>query len=322
MAVRIKTRKVVIIGAGHVGAHCASSLMNRHLVNEIVFLDMNPEAARAQVLDLDDLAAGMGDSFDIRLGDYSDCEDAKFVVVTAGRSRRPGESRLDMLAGTKKIMDSIIDPLKDSGFRGFLISVSNPSDVVAEYLYRKMGLPRTQVFGTGTALDSIRLRRILGGLLGVDRNQVQAICMGEHGDSSFIPTSHISVGGMPLREYLSMQPSLVGQLDFHDVAMRVRESGAAIVGGKGCTEFGIGSTVASIIGSILHNDRCVIPLSAHLEGEYGERGISIGVPCLLGVDGIQKVFEYELSYDETRAMRKSCNIVRSYVEQAFGYEEE
>ena len=321
MAVRIKTRKAVIIGAGHVGAHCASSLMNRHLVNEIVLLDMNEEAARAQVLDLDDLAAGMGDSFEIRTGDYGDCEDAKFVIVTAGRSRRPGESRLDMLAGTKKVMDSIVDPLKDSGFRGFLISVSNPSDVVAEYLYRRMDLPRSQVFGTGTALDSIRLRRILGDMLGVNRNQVQAICMGEHGDSSFIPTSHISVGGMPLREYLSMRLALIGKLDFQDVAERVRESGSSIVNGKGCTEFGIGSTVAMIVGTILHNDLRVLPLSAHLEGEYGERGISIGVPCLLGVNGIEKIFEYELSYDETRAMRKSCSIVRSYVEQVFGSEE-
>ena len=318
MAVRAKTRKVVIIGAGHVGAHCASSLMNRHLVNEIVFLDMNQEAAHAQVLDLDDLAAGMGDSFDIRVGDYGDCEDAKFVVVTAGRSRRPGESRLDMLSGTKRVLDSILDPLKDSGFRNFLISVSNPSDVVTEYIYRRMGLPRTQVFGSGTALDSIRLRRLLGDQLGVDRNQVQAICMGEHGDSSFIPTSHISVGGMPLREYLSLMPGLQRQLDFGALAERVRESGSSIVNGKGCTEFGIGSTVAGIIGSILHNDRRVIPLSAHLEGEYGERGISIGVPCLLGVDGIEQIFEYELTYDETRAMRKSCNTVRGYVNQIFG----
>lgn len=310
MAVRAKTRKVVIIGAGHVGAHCASSLMNRHLVNEIVFLDMNQEAAHAQVLDLDDLAAGMGDSFDIRVGDYGDCEDAKFVVVTAGRSRRPGESRLDMLSGTKRVLDSILDPLKDSGFRNFLISVSNPSDVVTEYIYRRMGLPRTQVFGSGTALDSIRLRRLLGDQLGVDRNQVQAICMGEHGDSSFIPRTHVSIGGIGIEEYLRSHPQLADRLDYATLTDTVHTSGGRIVAGKGSTEFGIGSVVAVLIASILHNERLVTPLSVHLEGEYGEKDVSVGVPCILGRNGIQEILPLELSQDERDAMHSSCNVIR------------
>ena len=313
---KIHTRKAVIIGAGRVGSHAALCLMFQHLVNEIVFLDVNPEAAAAQAGDLNDLASGLGDNFVIRVGDYSDCGDAHFVIMTAGRSRRPGETRLQMLGGTVKILESMVGPIRDSGFHGILISVSNPCDVVTEYLYRNLGLPRGQVFGTGTLLDSVRLRRALSEIIGVNSKQIQAVCMGEHGDSSFIPTSHIAVQGIDLREYLSVTNGKSSDIDFTDVMKRVRGSGSSIVAGKGCTEFGIGSVVASIVMAVLHNERIVVPLSVHLEGEYGESGICAGVPCVLGDEGIERVLEIDLSYDERKAMRTSCGIIREYVEQA------
>lgn len=319
---KIRTRKAVIIGAGRVGSHSALCLMFQHLVNEIVFLDVNEEAARAQALDLEDLASGLGDSFKIRVGDYSDCADAHFVILTAGRSRRPGETRLQMLDGTIKVLDGVVGPLGESGFHGILISVSNPADIVVEYLYRNLGLARGHVFGTGTSLDSARLRRTLSGIINVNSKQIQAICMGEHGDSSFIPTSHISVQGIPLREYLSLQHSSVHDIDFNDVMTKVRESGSAIVSGKGCTEFGIASVVAGIVQSVLHNDHVVVPLSVHLDGEYGESGISAGVPCVLSDAGVETVLEIDLSYDERRAMRHSCDVIRDYVEKAMGPAEE
>ena len=228
---KIHTRKAVIIGAGRVGSHAALCLMFQHLVNEIVFVDVNPEAAAAQAGDLNDLASGLGDNFVIRVGDYSDCGDAHFVIMTAGRSRRPGETRLQMLGGTVKILESMVGPIRDSGFHGILISVSNPCDVVTEYLYRNLGLPRGQVFGTGTLLDSVRLRRALSEIIGVNSKQIQAVCMGEHGDSSFIPTSHIAVQGIDLREYLSVTNGKASDIDFNDVMKRVRESGSSIVAG-------------------------------------------------------------------------------------------
>ena len=192
---------------------------------------------------------------------------------------------------------------------------------MTEYLYRNMGLPRSHVFGTGTLLDSARLRRALSEIIGVNSKQIQAICMGEHGDSSFIPTSHISVQGIPLREYLSLQHESVHDIDFDDVMTRVRESGSAIVNGKGCTEFGIASVVAGIVAAILHNDHVVLPLSVHLDGEYGESGICSGVPCVLSNEGVESVLEIDLSYDERRAMRRSCEIIRDYVEKGMGPEE-
>lgn len=311
----IRTRKAVIIGAGRVGSHVALCLMFQHLVNEIVFVDVNQDAARAQALDLEDLASGLGDSFTIRPGEYADCADAHFVILTAGRSRRPGETRLQMLDGTIKVLSGIVGPLKESGFHGILISVSNPADIVTEYLYRKLELPRSQVFGTGTALDSARLRRVLSDTLDVSNHQIQAICMGEHGDSMFIPTSRIAVEGIGLREYLSLREDVVDSIDFDDVMRRVRESGAAIIAGKGCTEFGIASIVSSLVTAILHNEKRVVPLSVHLDGEYGESGISAGVPCVIGNTGVDKVLDIDLSYDERRAMRKSCSIIRDNLEK-------
>ena len=308
----LRTRKAVIIGAGRVGSHAALCLMFQHLVNEIVFLDVNERAAQAQALDLDDLASTLGDSFTIRVGDYSDCADAHFVILTAGRSRRPGETRLEMLGGTVKVLESVVGPLRDSGFHGILISVSNPADIVTEYLYRSLGLPRGQVFGTGTALDSARLRRVLSQLLDVTPRQIQAFCMGEHGDSMFFPASRIAVEGMSLREYLSLRPDVrESQVDYEEIMRRVRESGSTIVGGKGCTEFGIGSVVASLVTAVLHDEKRVVPLSVHLDGEYGEDGIAAGVPCVVGSSGVESVLEIDLSFEERRAMRRSCDIIRT-----------
>lgn len=312
----IQTRKAVIIGAGRVGSHVAMCLMFRHLVNEIVFLDVNQDAATAQAMDLSDLASSTGDSFTIRVGDYSDCHDAHFVILTAGRSRRPGETRLQMLDGTLQVLKGIVGPVKESGFHGVLISVSNPADIVTEYLYRGLGLPRGQVFGTGTALDSARLRRVLSGILDTDAKQIQAFCMGEHGDSSFIPTSHISVGGIPLREYLALRSDISDEIDFDEVMRLVKESGSKIVSGKGCTEFGIGSVVSEIVTAILHNEKRVMPLSAHLDGEYGESGISAGTLCVVGASGLESVLDIDLTYDERRAMRHSCDVIRDYVNKA------
>ena len=313
----LRTRKAVIIGAGRVGSHAALCLMVQHLVNEIVFLDVNEAAARAQALDLEDLASSLGDSFTIRVGDYSDCADAHFVILTAGRSRRPGETRLQMLGGTVRVLRDIVGPIRDSGFHGILISVSNPADIVTEYLYRSLGLPRGQVFGTGTALDSARLRRVLSRVLDVTPRQIQAFCMGEHGDSMFFPTSRIAVEGLGLREYLSLRPELQGSgIDYEEAMRRVRESGSTIVSGKGCTEFGIGSVVATLVTAVLHDEKRVMPLSVHLEGEYGEDGIAAGVPCVIGAEGVESVLDIDLSYEERRAMRSSCGIIRENLEKA------
>lgn len=308
------SRKVVIVGAGHVGSHVAAGLLSNQLVDEIVFIDVNEAAATGEVFDLKDFCTALNIHTLIRTGTFDDCADARFLIITAGSHRRPGQSRRDMLEGTLKIMGGIVGPIRSSGFDGTLVSVSNPADVVAEYLYRSLDLPRSRCFGTGTALDSYRLQRIIGNLIGMERSQVQAFVMGEHGDSSFVSRSHVTLGGMMLDEYLRIRPEQAEVLQFGDITSAVRGAGAAIISGKGVTEFGIGGTVASIVAAILHNERRVISVSAHLRGEYGEHDVSAGVPCLIGAKGIEKIYEFELTEDELAALRASCDIIREGID--------
>lgn len=305
------SRKVVVIGVGRVGSHVALSLMFNQLVDEIVLVDINPNVAYAEMVDLKDWTSALDVHVKVRTGTYEDCADARFVVLTAGRNRNPGETRLQMLEGTFQILRRIVGPVKESGFHGTMIAVSNPVDVVAEYLFRELELPANHCFGTGTALDTFRMRRAVGNRIALERSQVEALVMGEHGDSSFIPTSHVFLGGVPLKEYIRMRPEHKELLDFNSVTEQVRDAGANIIKGKGATEYGIGGTVSRIVSSILHNEKRVIPLSAHLDGEYGEYDVSVGVPCLVGADGIEKIYEIELDPHEHAALHNSCEIIRN-----------
>ena len=313
--------KVVIIGAGHVGSHCAYALAASGVCGEIVLVDSVAEKAAAQAMDVADSVSFLDRNVTVRSGGYGECKDADLTVVAIGEPRLPGQTRLDLLGRSVELLKGLGKELKPLRLTCPVVTITNPADIVADYLRKSLKLERWRCFGTGTLLDTARLVRVIGQEAGTDRRSVCAFSMGEHGDSMFIPTSRISVEGIGLREYLSLRDDVVDSIDFDDVMRRVRESGAALISGKGCTEFGIASVVSTLVTSILHNEKRVVPLSAHLEGEYGESGISAGVPCVIGDTGVDAVLEIDLSYDERRAMRKSCSIIRDYCEKALPAEE-
>ena len=312
---RTETCRVVIIGAGRVGSHCAMSLIPGHIADEVVLIDAKEQLAESQADDLSDFATGMGSGTTVRAGSYADCDGASFVLVTAGRGRRPGETRLELLHDTLDALRDISDRLAATSFDGMVVCVTNPVDVATEYLSRRLGLPNRQILGTGTSLDTIRLKRILARLTGVDVGQIQGFCMGEHGDSSFVAWSHVSLGGVPLREYLRARPELAQIVDYADVQRAVHEAGADIISGKGCTEFGVGSVVTDIIWAVSHDETRILPLSVHLDGEYDEPGISVGTPCVIGGHGVDHVLEVELSSHERELMRNSCAIIRARLDE-------
>ena len=283
----IKNGKIVIIGAGHVGSHCGLSLMMQGLADEIVYIDIDKNKAVMQALDLDDMASNLDRDFTVRAGDYSDCADAHIVVMAAGKSRLPGQTRLDMFDDSIKMMNTIVGPLKESGFHGILISISNPADIIADFLRKRLGLPRSQVFSTGTSLDSARLRRMLSEITGVSRHSIQAYCMGEHGDSQFIPVSHIQIGGIPVKEYLSIHPEYRDKMDFDNIAR-----------------------------AVMHDEKRILPVSVLLEGEYGEQGVPAGVPCVIGKNGVEEILEISLTEKEKEQLHNSCNVIRGFVEKA------
>lgn len=298
--------KIVIIGAGHVGSHCAYSLAAFGIGSEIVLLDKIEKLAHAQAADIADGVTRMPYRPVVRAGGYDDCADADIVVMAAGVAYTPGMTRLDMLSDTVAIMQDILPRLKSSGFLGVLISISNPADIIADYLRKGLNLPEGRVFSTGTALDSARLIRTLSEKYDVDRASVHAFSMGEHGDSQMIPFSSISIGGIPLLE-LDTNPPRKLMLE------RTRMIGMEIVADKACTEFGIGMTLCDIAKAVLHDEKRVLPVSAHLRGEYGVSGIHAGVPCVIGRNGVEKILVIPLDSQEREAFLRSADVIAKHV---------
>ncbi|MBS7007767.1 L-lactate dehydrogenase [Anaerostipes sp.] len=309
-----KMRKVVIIGAGHVGTMCGLSLMYRGEADELVYIDIDKEKAYSQALDLDDAVSFLPRQITVRTGDYEDVEDADIIVMAAGVSRLPGQTRLDMLDDSIRIMKEVTGHLKDKKIPGILISISNPADIVADYLRKQLHLPKNRCFSTGTSLDSCRLRRILSQKMHLDRNSIQAFVMGEHGDSQMIPFSAVHIAGKPLSQWMEDEPELYGSLDLTQIEKETANAGHEVIEGKGSTEFGIGIALSEIVRSIFHDSKKVLPASPLLEGEYGQQGIHAGVPCIIGKNGVEKVIEIPLSDQEQEKFNHSCEVIRTFIQ--------
>lgn len=303
--------RVVVIGAGRVGSHCAMSLIPNHLADEIVLIDANEPLAAAQAADLADFACGMRSGVEVRAGDYTDCDDASFVILAAGRGRRPGETRLEILKDTLGALTDVSGKIAQTAFDGMLVCITNPVDIATEYMMRRTGLPARQVCGTGTSLDTIRLKQMVSSITSIDVGQIQGFCMGEHGDSSLVAWSHVSLGGVPIHEFLAARPEMARSFGFDDIQRAIHARGAEIIKGKGCTEFGVGSIVTDVISAVSHGETRILPLSVHLSGEYGERGICAGTPCVIGAHGVEQVLEVELDEQEAAQLHASCETIRA-----------
>jgi len=308
-----QSRKIVIIGAGHVGSHCAFSLMTQGDASEIVFIDIDDQKAAAQAGDIADAGYFMPHPVIVRSGDYDDCKDAAIVVVSAGIPRKPGQTRLDTMGDSIRVMKEIVDPLKSSGFEGILICISNPADVIANYMRKHTGWAKHRVFSTGTSLDTARLKRVFQEETGIDARSIQCLSMGEHGDSSMIPFSHVSIGGKPLLELMKEKPDVYGKLDLEHVLYRTRTIGMDIINGKKSTEFGIGFVLADMVKAIFHDEHRVMPVSALLEGEYGQTDLHVGVPAIIGKNGIAEIIELHLTEEEQKLFEDSCHVIRKHI---------
>ncbi len=308
-----KLRKIVIIGAGHVGSHCGYGLLTQGDADEIVFIDTDQEKGAAQAWDIADAGCFMPHPVKVRLGDYTDCKDADIVVLAAGVPRKPGQTRLDTMGDSIQVMKEIADPLKNSGFMGILICISNPADIIADYMRKYTGWSKNRVFSTGTSLDTARLKRVLQEETGVDARSIQCYSMGEHGDSSMIPFSNITIGGKLLSGLIQDKPEIYGALDFDHILNRTRMIGMDVVIGKGSTEFGIGTVLADMVKAIFHDEHRIMPVSAYLDGEYGEREVHAGIPAIIGRNGIEEIIELSLSPQEQKMFHDSCEVIRKHI---------
>lgn len=297
--------KIAILGAGHVGSHCAMALAGGRVCDEIALIDRDTRKAEAQALDVSDALSCFPSSVLVRAGNYEDCADADIVVIAIGEPWKPGQKRLDLLDVSIGMLSGLLGTLRPLHPRGIVITITNPADIVADYVRKGLGLPRNRVFGTGTLLDSARLVRILSGMAGLARADIAAFSLGEHGDSSMIPFSQIRLGGRTFDAF--------GALDREDILERTRRAGMDIIEGKGSTEFGIGQVLASLCRAILRDEKRVLPLSVSLEGEYGQKNVSCGVPCLVGRGGIEAIIELDLTEIELARLAESCDIIRTYI---------
>lgn len=308
-----KSRKVVITGAGDVGASFAYALVQAGLAEEIALIDLNADLVQGQVLDLSHGLPFVA-PVHVHAGTADDYADATVIVITAGAKQRPDESRLDLLNRNAAIMSHIADNIVVSESHAVVVVVSNPVDVLTYVALRRSGLPKNRIIGSGTVLDSARFRYLLSRHCNIDVRNVHAYILGEHGDSEVAVWSMTHVAGMPIAEYCAICGRCAGwQEAKEDIVRQVRESAYHIIGYKGATCYGIGLALVRIIGAVLRNERSVLTVSSLLEGEFGIRGVCLSVPCIVNTNGVDRIVEGKLSLEEARALSSSAQVLRKTI---------
>lgn len=308
-----KIRKVAIVGTGLVGSSTAFSLITQGICDEILMIDINKEKALGEVMDLKHCIEYLNRNTKIKVGDYEECSDVDIVVITAGAPPKPGQTRLDTLDLSAKIVESIVNPIMSSGFKGHFIIVSNPVDIIAHYVYKLSGLPKSNVIGSGTSIDSARLKNFIGDLFNVDPRSVQAYSMGEHGDSQMVPWSHVYIGGKPFNKVIEDNKDRVGEVDLDKLVLDTARAGWEVYNRKGTTYYAIASATVGIIKAIINDENKIIPVSTLLDGEYGEYNVFSGVPAVLNSEGIKEVVEIDMTEEELIKFKTSNEIIRGYI---------
>jgi L-lactate dehydrogenase len=307
--------RVSVVGCGHVGATSAYALLTRGVAREVVLIDADPRRAEGEAMDLQQ-AAALARPVEVRAGDWADAAASAVVVVAAGVGGRPGESRLDLLGRNVVVIREVMENLTGRGFGGILLMTTNPVDVLAQFAQESSGLPPARVVGSGTVLDSARLRAMLGRHLGVEPRSVHAHVVGEHGDSEIAAWSSARVAGVPLREFC--ESAGVGCPDFEALLGRVRRAAPDIIERKGYTSYAIASCVARICEAVLRDEHSVLPVSTRLTGQYGIRDVYLSLPCVVGRAGVERVIEIPLDERERDGLRASADLLRRTVETTRG----
>lgn len=308
----LKKSKVAIVGTGLVGSSTAFSLITQGVCDEILMIDINPEKALGEVMDLNHCIEYLNRNTKIIPGSYDKCGDVDIVVITAGAPPKQGQTRLDTLDLSASIVESIVNPIMASGFKGYFIVISNPVDMMAYHVYKISGLPKSHVIGTGTSVDSARLKNFIGDLLNVDPRSVQGYSMGEHGDSQMVPWSHVTVGGKSFYEILKDNKDRVGNVDLDELVIETAKAGWEVYNRKGTTYYGIATATVGIIKAIMYNENKILPVSTLLDGEYGEYDVFCGVPAVLNADGVKEVVEIHMRDDELEKFKKSVALIKIY----------
>lgn len=301
-------QKIILVGDGAVGSSYAFALVTQNIAQELGIIDIDKAKTEGDALDLSHALAFTSPK-KIYSASYSDCHDADIVVITAGAAQKPGETRLDLVKKNMRIFKDIIGQIMDSGFDGIFLVATNPVDILTYATWKFSGLPKHRVIGTGTSLDSARFRQEIATLLDVDARNVHGYILGEHGDTEFPVWSHANVAGLQIYEWIKENPG-VDEQALVDVFFKVRDAAYDIIEKKGATFYGIAVAMTRITKAILDNENAVLPVSAYLDGEYGQSDVYIGVPAIINRQGIRKVVEIPLNGSELNKMSHSAETLR------------
>ena len=310
----VNDRKIAIVGCGFVGSSSAFAIMQSGLFSEMVLIDVDRNRAEGEALDI---AHGVpfASPMKIYAGDYSDVSDAAMVVVTAGAAQKPGETRLDLVNKNVSIFKSIIPNIRESGFEGVLLIVSNPVDVLPYAAVKMSGLPEGRVIGSGTVLDTARLRYMLGEHLDVDPRDVHAYVMGEHGDSELAAWSSATVAGVPLNDFCELHGHHDHKATEKRIAEEVKNSAYTIIEKKRATYYGVAMTVRRICTAIMCDEKCVLPVSSLMVGEYGLDDICISMPTVVGRDGVVTRVPVDIDEAERAELHESAAALRAIMDK-------
>lgn len=309
----LNTRKVGIIGAGHVGSHCALSLVLQGVADDIILVDVDEQKAISQALDCMDTVSFLPHRAKIKAGTYEDMKDRDIVVISIGTIDNVSKDRLGELERSLKIVESFIPKVMKSGFDGYFVVITNPVDIITHFIQQLSGLPYNRVIGTGTGLDSARLRRILSEELDVDAKSIQAYMLGEHGNSQVAAISCAYINGKKVTDYIEERSEKFKNIDFEAIEAKTAATGWDIYIGKQSTEFGIACTCTDVIRAIYHDEKKVLPCSAFLQGEYGAHGFYAGVPVVLGKNGIEEIIELPINSAERKKLNKTFEVLTQHV---------
>lgn len=309
----VDKRKIVLIGTGFVGMSFAYSLLNQGGINELVLIDILKDKAEGEAMDLAHGLSCAPAGINIKSGDYQECKDADIVVITAGVPQKPGQTRLELAKTNVGIIKEITEKVISSGFKGIFIIASNPVDIMTYVVSKVSGFPKNRVIGSGTVLDTARLRYILGEYLNVSSKNIHAYIMGEHGDSSFVPWTHCYVGCKKLAEVLEDRHQDLNILN--DIYKDVQQAAYEIINRKKATYYGIGLALTKLVKAILNNESEILTVSAKLEGEYNHKGLSIGVPAIINNKGIREILELKLTKEEQEQFDFSFNTLERTIKE-------
>lgn len=309
----VNMQKVAVIGCGFVGATSAFSLIQTGLFSEMVLIDANHQKAEGEAMDLSHGSAYLT-PMNIYAGSYDDIVDAGLIVITAGANQKPNETRLDLVKKNVQIFKSIIPEIKERQCEGILLIVSNPVDILTEVALKLSGFPAHRVIGSGTVLDTARLKYVLGKHLQVDPRDVHAYIIGEHGDSELVVWSGAQVAGIHINHFCELRGHFNHEEAMERLAQEVRDSAYEIIERKGATYYGVAVAVKRIATAIVKDEHAVLPVSSLMQGEFGLNDLCLSIPTVIGQKGVEKVVDIYLNNDENEKLQSSAKALKAVLD--------